>query len=226
MVWLCGKSKTIPEHCVLNKKGLIRRCCLQTFIRMSLKLYLFVGISGLDICVFINYVIEVTLRRFSSIRSVEICDTSYYIQSAATSAGYGCEELLGDYLRTVISCNFFTIFSFDSDVCFCEATCQISSPRLHFVFYLANANETSLHQLQWYLQVGLLWSSFGILDINHTCGFVVKSNIITSVYFGGLVWIEVLPVLIVDLQCLKGQGGANNHLDKVWGWLHQFHLWQ
>ena len=29
--------------------------------------------------------------------------------------------------------------------------------------------------------------SFGILDINHTCGFVVKSNIITSVYFGGLV---------------------------------------
>ena len=68
--------------------------------------------------------------------------------------------------------------------------------------------------------------SHGILDINHTCGFVVKSNIITSVYFGGLVWIEVLPVLIVDLQCLKVQGGANNHLDKVWSWLHQFHLWQ
>ena len=51
------------------------------------------------------------------------------VQSAATSAGYGCEELLGDYLRTVISCNFFTIFSFDSDVCFCGATCQISSPQ-------------------------------------------------------------------------------------------------
>lgn len=51
------------------------------------------------------------------------------VQSAATSAGYGCEELLGDYLMTVISCNFFTIFSFDSDVCFCGATCQISSPQ-------------------------------------------------------------------------------------------------
>ena len=148
------------------------------------------------------------------------------VQSAATSAGYGCEELLGDYLRTVISCNFFTIFSFDSDVCFCGATCQISSPQGCICVLSCKCKwnfSTSVAMIP--PSRAVMVFSFGILDINHTCGFVVKSNIITSVYFGGLVWIEVLPVPIVDLHCLKVQGGANNHLDKVWGWLHQFHLW-